>query len=128
MVRVDLFHCVHGPAPLINLLVWVAHVDDLAFSMIEHVQQNRVQILCFIDHDVIRLGLGPRKRPQLQLAVMTKRQASRAIEHGRPEITKVFGYLPGEALELFWAQSLKNAIAGDVDGAGRVVTALEKSL
>ena len=86
---VHLLHCVYSTAPLVNLLVWITDVNHLAGHAVQHFQQHWIQIMRFVDHDVIGVRYRSRQCPQLEVPVMPERQCLFPIEHRLPEMAKV---------------------------------------
>jgi hypothetical protein len=51
----DLLHRIHGPPPIIDLLVWVSYIDDGALYSPKDTENDGIQVLRLVDHDVLHI-------------------------------------------------------------------------
>ena len=83
--RGDCLHGIDRAAPLIDLLVRVADVDNRALDLPQHAEQDGVDVLSFVHQDVVRLRPWSGKSPQLEVAVMAERKPTLAQLHRLPD-------------------------------------------
>ena len=124
MRSLGLLHGFDRSSPLVDLLVLISRVDDLALCLMQDIEQNRSQVLGLVNQQVIDTRVWVGERPELDLSVVTERWSTGSLTHSVPQVAGLGCRLLGEACELSGTKLLEQAISGHVRCRGSCFRAL----